>query len=191
MAAEIESLLVEDRFRVQRTMPADLLATPGYLAMNNHRFGIASEVAERASWRAPEAHRFNVEPGFVLLGVAPPERSDGGHRPMLLSAYDAQNGAGTQLLAAWWLDPGAPREPVAAFSNFLSQFGVYMTSGRNESLFFLRALGAVPPQPVRGSHDVELHALHQVQQFAGTVGWAWCFGINTHKYRGHLSVSGR
>ncbi len=177
---------MEDRFRVQRTMPADLLATPGYLVMNNHPLGIAPDVAEMASWRASEAHRFNVEPGFVLLGVAPPDRPGGW--PMLLSAYDARDGAGTQLLAAWWLGPDTPTNPVAAFSTFIAQFGTHMSDGRNESLFFLRSPGTVPPQPVRRGYEVELHALRQTQQFVGMVGWAWCFGIDIRKYRSYLSL---
>lgn len=89
---------------MQQTMPADLAPTPGYLAMNKDRLGIPPELAERASWRAAEAYRFNVEPGFVLLGVAPPEQP--GRWPMPLIAHDVRDGSGTWLLGAWWLGPG-------------------------------------------------------------------------------------
>jgi hypothetical protein len=186
VAAGIESLLLEDRFRVQRTMPAEMLATPGFLVMNNHPLGIAPEMAEMASWRAGEAHRFNVEPGFVLLGVAPPARH--GERSMLLSAYDPQDGSGTQLLGAWWLGPDMPSDAVAAFSKFVAQYGAHMSDGRNESLFFLRSIGAVPPQPAHDEREVELHALRQTRQFVGMIGWAWCFGIDLRKYRHYLSL---
>jgi hypothetical protein len=170
-------------------MPAEMLATPGYLVMNNHPLGIAPEIAEMASWRADKAHRFNVEPGFVLLGVAPPTRPGG--QPMLLSAYDPQDGSGTQLLGAWWLKPDTADDAVAAFSKFVAQFGAHMSDGRNESLFFLRSLGPTPPQPARGEREVELHALRQTRQFVGMVGWAWCYGIDIHKYRHHLSLRDR
>jgi hypothetical protein len=117
-AKAIESLLAKDCCRVQRTMPADLPPTPGYRAMNSDPLGIAPEKAEQASWRAAEAHRFNVEPGFVLLTT-------------------------------------------------------------------------VPPQPTGRPAGIELHALPQTRQFAGRIGWAWCFGIDTDKHRTYLrAVSG-
>jgi hypothetical protein len=105
-------MLTDNRSRVLRTMPADLHATSGYLAVNRHPHSIAPETAERAAWRAPEAHRFEVEPGFVLLAIAPPEHSGGWS--MLINAHDARDGTGTRLLAAWWLGsvrrilPGSP-----------------------------------------------------------------------------------
>jgi hypothetical protein len=185
-ARAIESLLAADRFRVQRTMPADLFPAPGYAAMNSDQMGIAPQKAEQASWRATQAHRFNVEPGFVLLATvpAPPERPSGW--PMLLMAHDARDGSGTQLLGAWWLGPGAPADPVTAFSQFVGKFGRYLSDGRRESLFYLRAPGPVPPQPTGRPDGVELHALPQNRQFAGQTGWAWCFGIDTRKHRAYL-----
>jgi hypothetical protein len=105
---------------------------------------------------------------------------------MLLHAYDARDGAGTQLLAAWWLGPDAPRDSVTAFSKFVARFGTHLSDGRNESLFHLRSSGPAPPQPVRRAGDVELQALRQTRQFVGMVGWAWCFGIDMRKYRTYL-----
>lgn len=85
-------MLTDDRSRVLRTMPADLHATPGYLAVNPHPHGIAPETAERAAWRAPEAHRFEVEPGFVLLAIAPPEHPGGRARNRPVAKQPGQNG---------------------------------------------------------------------------------------------------
>jgi hypothetical protein len=177
---------MEDRFRVQRTMPADLSPSPGYTVMNSGELGIAPDKAERASWRATEAHRFNVEPGFVLLTTvpAPPDRPGGWS--MLLMAHDARDGSGTQLLGAWWLGPGAPADPVTAFSRFVGRFGRHLSVGRREGLFYLRAPGPVPPQPVGRAEGIEFHALPQTRQFAGRIGWAWCFGIDTCKHRAWL-----
>jgi hypothetical protein len=186
--AGIESLLTQDFCRVQNTMPADLAPTRGYLMMNSDRLGIAPEVAERASWRATQAFRFNVEPGFVLLGAAPPAQPGGW--PMLVLAHDARDGAGTRLLGAWWLGPDAPPNPVTAFSRFVGRFGRHLGDGRRESLFYLRAPGECPPQPVGVADNVELHALRQIRQFAGMIGWAWCFGIDTAKYRSYLRSLG-
>jgi hypothetical protein len=184
VATRIESLLMQDCCRVQKTMPADLAPTRGYLAMNRDRLGIAPELAERASWRATQAFRFNVEPGFVLLGTAPPEQPGGW--PMLLVAHDARDGAGTRLLGAWWLGPDAPRNPVTAFSRFVCKFGRNLSTGRLESLFYLHSPGEIPPQPVGVADNIELHALRQIRQFTGMIGWAWCFGIDTRKYRTYL-----
>jgi hypothetical protein len=82
-ARAIESALTEGCCRVQRTMPADLPPTAGYLAMNSDPLGIPAEKAEQASWRVNEAHRFTVEPGFVLLATvpAPPDRPGGWSMP--------------------------------------------------------------------------------------------------------------
>jgi hypothetical protein len=165
-------------------MPADLAPTSSYLAVNSDRPGIAPERAERASWRVSEAHRFNVEPGFVLLGLAPPEQPGGW--PMLLMAHDARDGSGTHLLGAWWPARDAAGNPVTAFSRFVGRFGQHLSNGRTESLFFLRSPGPVPPQPAGRAADVEIHALRQTRQFAGMIGWAWCFGIDTRKYRTYL-----
>jgi hypothetical protein len=184
VASAIESLLRQDCCRVQSTMPADLTPTPGYLAINNDRLGIAPELAERASWRAAEAYRFNVEPGFVLLAVAPPDRPGGW--PMLLMAHDARDGSGTQLLGAWWPGPDASRDPVTAFSQFVGKFGTRLSDGGTESIFFIHSPGLVPPQPAGRAKDIELHCLRQTRQFAGMIGWAWCFGIDTRKYRTFL-----
>jgi hypothetical protein len=184
VAARIEALLTQDCYRVQRTMPADLMADPGYLVMNSDPLGIVPELAERASWRANEAYRFNVEPGFVLLGTAPPEQPGGWS--MLLIAHDARDGSGTRLRGAWWLGPGAPANPVTAFSRFAGRFGRLLSDGQRESLFYLRSPGSVPPQPTGRAEDIELHALRQTRQFAGMVGWAWCFGIDTRKHRAFL-----
>lgn len=186
VAKAIESLLSQDCCRVQRTMPADLSPAPGYLVMNSDPLGIAPEKAEQASWRAPEAYRFNVEPGFVLLATvpAPPERPGGWS--MLLMAHDARDGAGTQLLGAWWLGPDAPANPVAAFSQFVARFGTYLAHGPRQGLFYLRSPGTVPPQPAGAANGIELHALPQTRQFAGAIGWAWCFGIDTRKHRTYL-----
>ena len=78
-------------------MPADLIPTPGYRVMNADRFGIPHEKAERASWRATEAYRFNVEPGFVLLATVPPPPETPGGWSMLMMAHDARDGTGTYL----------------------------------------------------------------------------------------------
>ena len=190
VAQAIESLLSEDRSRVQRTMPADLSPSPGYLAMNSDQLGIAPEKAEQASWRATQAHRFNVEPGFVLLATvpAPPERPGGWS--MLLMAHDACDGSGTRLLGAWWLGPGAPTNPVTAFSQFVARFGTDLRDGRSEGLFYLRSPGPAPPQPTGKADAIELHALQQTRQFAGEIGWAWCFGIDTRKHRTCLRALG-
>lgn len=186
-AVRLESLLNQDCCRVQSTLPADLRPTRGYLAMNSDRLGIAPDVAERASWRATEGYRFNVEPGFVLLGVAPPEKPGGWS--MLLLVHDARDGAGTQLLGAWRLGPKGPRSAVTVFSQFVGRFGTFLADGKTESLFYLHSPGAIPPQPVGRPDDIELHALRQTRQFAGPIGWAWCFGIDARKYRAYLQAS--
>jgi hypothetical protein len=186
VATAIESLLSQDCCRVQRTMPADLRPAPGYLAMNSDQLGIAPEKAEQASWRATEAHRFNVEPGFVLLATVPPPPERPGGWSLLLMAHDARDGSGTQLLGAWWLGPDAPANPVTAFSRFVGRFGTYLSDGRREGLFYLRSPGPVPPQPTGKADDIELHALQQIRQFVGEIGWAWCFGIDTRKHRTYL-----
>lgn len=182
-------MLTEHRSRVLRTMPADLHATPGYLAVNRHQHGIAPDNAERAAWRAREAHRFDVESGFVLLAIAPPERPGGWS--MLINAHDARDGTGTRLLAAWWLGPYEPRDPVAVFSKFVARFGVHLRDGRREALFYLHTCGTTPPQPVTRPDGVELYALPQTGVFGEPLGWAWCFGINSRRYRTFLeSVEG-
>ena len=190
-AKAIESLLAKDCCRVQRTMPADLPPTRGYRAMNSDPLGIAPEKAEQASWRAAEAHRFNVEPGFVLLTTVPPPPDRPGGWSMLLMAHDARDGLGTRLLGAWWLGPDAPAHPVAAFGRFVARFGTYLGDGQREALFYLRWPDPVPPQPTGRPAGIELHALPQDRQFAGRIGWAWCFGIDTDKHRTYLrAVSG-
>jgi len=190
VAKAIESSLSEDRYRVQRTMPADLAPSPGYLAMNSDQLGIAPAKAEQASWRATQAHRFNVEPGFVLLATvpSPPERPGGWS--MLLMAHDGCDGSGTRLLGAWWLGPGAPANPVTAFSQFVGKFGTDLRVGRGEALFYLRSPGPIPPQPTGKADAIELHALRQTRQFSGEIGWAWCFGIDTRKHRTYLRALG-
>jgi hypothetical protein len=167
-------------------MPADLPPAPGYLAMNSDPMGIAPEKAEQASWRAAEAHRFNVEPGFVLLATVPPPPDRPGGLSMLLMAHDATDGSGSQLTGAWWLGPNAPANPVAAFSRFVGRFGTFLTVGSRESLFYLYSPGPVPPQPAGKAASIELHALPQTRQFEGRIGWAWCFGIDTRKHRAYL-----
>ena len=186
VAKAIESSLSQNCCTVRRTMPADLSPSPGYLAMNSDQLGIAPEKAEQASWRANQAHRFNVEPGFVLLATvpAPPERPGGWS--MLLMAHDARDGSGTRLLGAWWLGPGASSNPVTAFSQFVARFGTDLKSDRSEALFYLRSPGPVPPQPTGKAGAIELHALQQTRQFEGVAGWAWCFGIDTRKHRAYL-----
>ncbi len=185
-ARAIESLLEQDRYRVQTTMPADLPPAPGYLAMNSDPLGITPQKAEQASWRAAEAHRFNVEPGFVLLATvpAPPDRPGGWS--MLMMAHDASDGSGSRLTGAWWLGPDAPANPVTAFSRFVGRFGTFLSDGRRESLFYLHSPEPVPPQPARNPAGIELHALPQTRQFAGRTGWAWCFGIDARKHRAYL-----
>ena len=128
-ARAIESALTEGCCRVQRTMPADLPPTPGYLAMNSDPLGIPAEKAEQASWQVNEAHRFTVEPGFVLLATvpAPPDRPGGWS--MLLLAHDARDGTGSLLLGAWWLGAQAPAKPAAAFGWFVGRFGVPLRDG--------------------------------------------------------------
>jgi hypothetical protein len=184
VAAGIETILTADRSRVLRTMPADLDATAGYVAVNRHPCGITPETAERAAWRAHEAHRFDVEPGFVLLAIAPPERPGGWS--MLINAHDARDGAGTRLLAAWWLGPYEPRDPVAVFGKLVARFGVHLRDGRREALFHLHTTGATPPQPVTRPQDVDLYALPRTGTFREPLGWAWCFGIDSRRYRTFL-----
>jgi hypothetical protein len=70
------------------------------------------------------------------------------------------------------LGPGAPVNPVAAFSQFVARFGTYLKTGRSEGLFYLRSPGPVPPQPTGQADAIELHALRQTRQFAGEIGWA-------------------
>ena len=146
-ARAIESALTEGCCRVQRTMPADLPPTPGYLAMNSDPLGIPAEKAEQASWRVNEAHRFAVEPGFVLLAMvpAPPDRPGGWS--MLLLAHDARDGTGSRLLGAWWLGAQAPAKPAAAFGWFVGRFGVPLRDGGREGLFYFHTPSPVPPQP--------------------------------------------
>jgi len=185
-ARAIESALTEGCCRVQRTMPADLPPTPGYLAMNSDPLGIPAEKAEQASWRVNEAHRFTVEPGFVLLATvpAPPDRPGGWS--MLLLAHDARDGTGSRLLGAWWLGAQAPANPAAAFGWFVGRFGVPLRDGGREGLFYFHTASPIPPQPTGSPDGVELHALPQTRQFVGPVGWAWCFGIDTKKHRAYL-----
>ena len=170
-------------------MPADLMPTPGYQVMNADRFGIPHEKAERASWRATEAYRFNVEPGFVLLATVPPAPDTPGGWSMLMMAHDARDGTGTYLRGAWWLGPGATANPVRAFSQFVARFGARLTADDGQNgIFYLRVSTAIPPQPTSQPDDVELHALPQSRQFEGMTGWAWCFGINRRKHREYLQA---
>jgi hypothetical protein len=188
-ARAIESMLLEVRGGVHATMPADLPPAPGYLAMNSDPMGIAPQKAEQASWRAAHAHRFNVEPGFVLLATVPAPPDQPGGWSMLLMAHDARDGAGTRLTGAWWLGPGAPADPVAAFSRLVGRFGTFLSVGQREGLFYLYSPGPVPPQPAGKAARIELHALPQTRQFEGRTGWAWCFGIDTRKHRAFLHAS--
>jgi hypothetical protein len=157
--------------------------------MNDDRLGIPALKAERASWRATKAARFNVDPGFVLLATVPPPSHMPDGWSMLLMAHDARDGAGTYLRGAWWLGRGRWESPVRAFSQFVGRFGVKLATERTDGVFYLSSPDEIPPQPVGVRlDDVELHALRQTRQFEGETGWAWCFGINRRKHRDYLQA---
>ena len=166
-------------------MPADLTPTPGYLAVNDHPWGLTAAEVEQAAWRATEVYRMSVEPGMVLLCVAPPSRP--GDAPILIFAHDSRDGSGTYLRGAWRLGPGATTDPVRNFSRLIGNFGRHLEHGRHTSLFLPYVPGPVPPQPTGSPVDVELHALPQTRQFVGMHGWALCFGIDLTKYRRYLT----
>ncbi|HWG02064.1 MAG TPA: hypothetical protein VG164_09510 [Trebonia sp.] len=168
--------------------------------MNADRFGIPAQKAERASWRATKAYRFNVGAGFVLLATVPPPAERPGGWTMLLMAHDSRDGAGTYLRGAWWLGPGTWENPMRAFSQFVGRFGVKLATEQTEGIFYLNSPGQMPPQPVGiRPDDVELHALPQpgqpgqawqTGQPGGAAGWAWCFGIDRRKHREYLKAVG-
>lgn len=169
-------------------MPAELSATPGYRVMNAGPLGITPDKAERAAWRATEAYRFNLPAGFVLLATVPPPPERAGGWSMLVMAYDPQDGSGTQLRGAWWLGPEFPAHPVKAFSRFVARFGCSLAAARGESVFYLACPGQIPPQPAGRADHVELHAVRQATEHEGTLGWAWCFGIDVRKHRDYLQA---
>ena len=169
-------------------MPADLAATPSYLAMNGDRLGIAAEKAERAAWRATEAYRFNLPAGFVLLATVPPPPERPVGWSMVIMAYDPQDGTGTQLRGAWWVGPEFPAHPVKAFSRLVARFGCPLATPAGSSVFCLGYAGEIPPQPTRRPDQIDLHALRQATDSGVTTGWLWCFGINVSKHRAYLQA---
>jgi len=188
LASRIELVIGQGCCKVRGTMPADLVATPSYRAMNADRLGIPAEKAEQAAWRATDAYRFNLAAGFVLLATVPPPPGRAGGWSMLVMAYDPQDGTGTQLRGAWWLGPEFPAHPVRAFSRFVARFGSPLATPAGSSVFCLGCAGEIPPQPAGRADDIDLHALRQATQSGVTAGWVWCFGIHVGRHRAYLQA---
>jgi hypothetical protein len=182
LASKIELTIGRGCCPARSTMPADLFATPSYRVMNADRLGIAADKAERASWRASEAYRYNLPAGFMVLATVPPPPERAGGWSMLVMGYDPRDGTGTQLRGAWWLGPEFPAQPIAAFSKFVARFGRALYSPVDKGIFFLGSAGDIPPQPTGPPEYIDLHAVRQ------PAGWAWCFGIDVPKHRGYLQA---
>jgi hypothetical protein len=184
-AEHIEKSLAERLTMVMRTLPSEMEPTEDYLLVSEQPFGIDAELALRASWRAKEAYRYPVSRGFMLLGVAPPELSNAW--PMLIYAYDPQDGSPTQLRGSWWLHPRASPTAPVAFARWLANTGTPLTHRSRSGLLLHGLSGDAQPTLVDPDRTVELHCHREFDQWGQPLGWTWCFAVDRDRYEYNLT----